>query len=42
MSEPKSNDPLAKVEWLILRIALILLLLIGIIKVLKVELSSLW
>lgn len=36
------KDPLHTIEWLILRIALILLTLIGIIKVLKVELSSLW
>ena len=38
----RSRDPLAKVEWVILRIALLLLLLIGIFKVLKVELASLW
>ncbi len=42
MSEQKPTDTLTKIEWIILRIALILLLLIGILKVLKVELSSLW
>lgn len=38
----KPTDPLSKIEWIILRITLLLLLLIGIIKVLKIELSSLW
>ena len=42
MCELKPNDALAKIEWYILRIAIILLLLIGIMKVLKAELSSLW
>ncbi len=42
MSEQKPDDLLTKIEWIILRIALLLLLLIGIIKVLKVEISSLW
>lgn len=40
MSEQK--DFFSKVEWIILRIALILFLLVGIIKVLKVEILSLW
>lgn len=42
MAGLNSPDPLHKAEWLILRIALLLLTLIGIVKVLKVELSSLW
>jgi len=37
MSEPQFKDPLHKVEFVILRIALILFLLMGIIKVIKVE-----
>lgn len=37
-----SKDPLHTVEGMILRIALLLLTLIGIVKVLKTELSSLW
>lgn len=42
MSEPNLSDKLARIEWLIIRVALLLLLLIGIVKVIKVELSSLW
>lgn len=42
MSELQSKDPFGKVEWIIIRILLILLLLIGVFKVLKVELSGLW
>jgi len=40
MSEQK--DLFSKVEHVILRIALILFLLAGIIKILKVEISALW
>jgi len=40
MSEQK--DIFSKVEHVILRIALILFLLIGVVKLLKIELSSLW
>jgi hypothetical protein len=40
--QKQKKDIFLKVEWIILRIALILLLLIGIFKVLKVELSGLW
>lgn len=36
------KDIFSKIEWVLLRIAIILLLLIGIIKVLKVEIMSLW
>ncbi len=42
MSELKPTDPFDKAELIILRISLILLLLIGILKVLIVEVSSLW
>ena len=42
MTEQKSIDRLSEVERLILRVALILFLLIGVIKVLKVEWASLW
>jgi hypothetical protein len=42
MPELKPDDWLSKVEFVILRIALLLLLLIGIFKVLKVEVESLW
>jgi len=40
MAEHK--DVFSRIEWVLLRIALLGLLLIGIIKVLKVELTSLW
>jgi hypothetical protein len=40
MSEHK--DIFSKVEWIILRIALILFLLVGIVKLLKIEISALW
>ncbi len=36
------EDKIAKLEQLLFRIFLLLLLLIGIFKVLKVEMSSLW
>jgi hypothetical protein len=42
MPELPSKDLFDKVEWIVLRIALILLLLIGLVKALKVELDSLW
>ncbi len=38
----KHKDFFRKVEWVILRIALILFLLIEVIKILKVEIMSLW
>ena len=37
-----TTESLSKIESLLIRIAAILFLLIAIIKVLKVELSSLW
>lgn len=36
------KETFAKVEMVILRVALILLTLIGVIKLIKVELSGLW
>lgn len=36
------QDVFSRIEWVLLRIMLLALLLIGAIKVLKVELSSLW
>jgi hypothetical protein len=42
MSEPENADPFGNIERVILRITLIILLLIGVVKLLKTELSSLW
>jgi hypothetical protein len=36
------KDLFARIEWILLKITLLLLLLIGILKVLKVEFMSLW
>jgi hypothetical protein len=42
MSELKPSDPFSKVEWIIIRVFLIILLLLSIIKLLKAEWLSLW
>ena len=42
MSELRPSDPFDRAELIILRVALILLLLIGVLKVLIAELTSLW
>lgn len=42
MSELKPSDPFGKVEWLIIRVFLIIILLFSIIKLLKVEWLSLY